>query len=351
MPIQLNNLMGTFGALVSLSSFLIRNRSRIYHTLEKNIEQARENSPRMAVSEIHRLREYVLLGSTLGEMFSSLRGKPMSESEAIGFMNLSIFAPLFDDLFEQPEFAEERLLLLIQDHSQLNPAGFTERLLHQALDRIYVGMTDSLAFKTHFHQVYLAQKESKLQVGSLLSQDEIRRITLAKGGHSALLYRSLLNNPPRPHEEDAFFRLGGLIQVMDDIFDVGADNQAGIQTLATTSSDMRILAAEFETLLAEVCADFRHLGYPKSGTDRFLYQILVLASRGRICLNQFIAMQAGCGQAFHPDQFTENELICDMETPRNFLRSMNYCFTYPLAQISANNALSTLSRHPDGITV
>ncbi len=321
-------------ALFSLSAFLVLNRARVYRELDRNIALASEGKSPPENSELHRLREYVLLGSTLGQMFSTLRGTPMSTTERSGFLNLSIFAPLFDDLFDQPESAEDRLLLLIEDHRRFIPDTFSERLLSQALEQIYAGISDKKSFQFHFQNVYQAQKESQLQaLETSLSQPEIRRITLEKGGHSALLYRTLLNNDPKPKEEDAFFKLGGLIQLMDDIFDTHADLQAGVQTLATSAADVGVLASEFESLMEQVWSAFWALGYSKENTGRFLSQVLVLSSRGQVCLEQFLTLQRSRENRFQPEMLSANELLCDMETPRNFLKSMSYCLSYPISRI------------------
>ena len=134
----------------------------------------------------------------------------------------------------------------------------------------------------------------------------------------------------RPGEQEAIYILGCLIQFTDDVFDVRRDYLGKIATLATTSKDIRKIRAEYEGLIYKSFDAFKKLDYPPRKLRRFFMQILLIVSRGMVCLNQLVRVQEKHGKFFQIEKYSRAELVCDMEKPINMFRSFWYCLRWKM---------------------
>ncbi len=276
----------------------------------------------------HRLREYVLLGSALGQTFCLLRGQAISEHEKSSFLHLSLFAPFYDDLFDTGEFKESRILEMMANPKGCKPASFFEAILCEALAAVYEKCPNRILFDQRFRELFEAQKQNRHALLSPGLQSSWTESSLKKGGISAQLYRSLLTHPMRVGEEEAFFHLGSLIQFMDDLFDVHEDFVTGRKTLMTRSQDMETLAKWYQKETWECLERFRGLGYQPRDQKRFLFRVNFILSRGSVCLQRFSELQKSAQRKFDPRLFRPDQLLIDMEKPRNFLLNLDYCLRF-----------------------
>ena len=125
----------------------------------------------------------------------------------------------------------------------------------------------------YLRKVFHAQVESLKQAGVGLSREEIRRITVEKGGVSVLFYRTVLDQPLNASEEKALYNMGGLMQFGNDIFDVYKDSLHGIETLMTTTTKVDVVRKEFEKMMVSSFAPFYELGYPRRNVKKFLRMV------------------------------------------------------------------------------
>ena len=174
-----------------------------------------------------------------------------------------------------------------------------ERLSKLFYDGLVENLGDAECFQTYLQKVGHFQEESKKQLGSKLSTAELRRITYEKGGYSLGLYRSILGHSYPAKEKEAVYNLGRLVQLTDDVFDLRIDYLDQIQTLATTSKDIRLLQQEYLQLAKDSYREFQQLGYPPKQVRRFWAEVMIILSRGMVCLDQLVRVQEE-----HGDEFT-----------------------------------------------
>jgi hypothetical protein len=308
--------------------YLLRSRG-LDRGVEACLQKARPASPGdLTPQSRHRLREYLLLGSALGDTFCVLRGGAMSREESAAFLHLSLLAPFYDDLFDAGEFSETRILEIMENPLDCQPADFFEALLIQALATVHTHAPDRKRFHEKFLDLFEAQKEDMAGASGAAAPTADPRASLKKGGVSAQLYRSLLRHPLRPGEDEAFFHLGSLIQFMDDLFDVQEDHRFGRSTFVTQSRDMGELAKWYARETGECLARFQALSYRPGDLRRFLFRVRFILARGSVCLDRFLELQRRGGGAFDPADFSGNQLLVDMEKPGNFFRNLEYCLRF-----------------------
>jgi len=316
--------------LFDFSLFLLSQAKSGDKGVKRCLQQAKNNFGEGSIDPVlwHRLREYVLLGSALGETFCLLRGQPISKQEKSSFLHSSMFAPFYDDLFDTGEFQELRILEMMASPEDCKPSSFFEAILCEALSIVYENCPNRILFDKLFRELFDAQKQIRNVPLNPGLQKSWTENSLKKGGISAQLYRTLLCHPMREGEDAAFFHLGSLIQFMDDLFDVHEDFVSGRKTLITRSQDMDTLAQWYQRETRECLERFRSLGYHPRDQKRFLFRVNFILSRGSVCLLRFSELQKTHGGVFDPGHFRADQLLIDMEKPKNFLLNLDYCLRF-----------------------
>ncbi|MEN7550405.1 hypothetical protein AAG747_20975 [Rapidithrix thailandica] len=265
-----------------------------------------------------------------GGSFATLRGKKLTEKERLLQTFLAALTPIGDDLFDVEHKAEDELMQLVSKPFLFSSPQETHPLGVDILKKIHRLLEHPQQFIDYFEKVFSAQKASQKQLDKDLSSEEIQQITFDKGGYSALLYRSIMSHPLGEQEEKAIYQLGGLVQLMDDTFDVYEDYQQGIRTLPNQTHDISVIKSFFEAELMQLGGIFRSLDYPAKNIEKFLFEITLILSREMICLEQLLALQDRNQGSFAIEPFERKELICDMEKTGNLMKSIRYALAHQM---------------------
>lgn len=294
---------------------------------EKELSTFKNNNDgSLTHQDFKKITTYYGLGvpGILGESFCLLRGKKMAKNERFCLTFLGGISGLLDDLFDDPKKQVGHLEKFILHPENLKPANSYEALL---LHFYILGLKHSAhpeLLKNQAYQVFNSQKESENQQNPGNSSRQIQDITYAKGGASFIFYRLCLNNALQGKERELLNHLGGLMQLGNDIFDVWEDSQAQTKTAATLCSDIPELRKKFinEMLLTFKLA--RETDFPKKKVEGFLQNTSLALSRVLVCLDQFEKLQETTGNQFSIEKYSREELICDMQKPKNQLKAIKY---------------------------
>lgn len=137
-----------------------------------------------------------------------------------------------------------------------------------------------------------------------------------------MLCRSIMDHPLVEKEEEMVLQLGALVQLTNDIFDVWEDRQKGIKTMADGIPDFTSLKSEFQQLILSFLQKTGELHYKKSNKRKFSSLVLMIISRGLVCLDHLETSRQENNGIFEPSSMSRKQLICDMEKPSNFLKSL-----------------------------
>lgn len=322
-----NNLIKLPGLFLTLSNNLKFQRSFIQKTIVLDIEKSKTtNDKSLSEKDYKKITDYYGLAvpAVLGESFCILRGKELSTEERIALTYLGGLTGLFDDFFDEKNMTEEHILNLIQYPEDNNATTSHEKLFITFYEKALKNAADADLVKDYFIKVFDAQVLSKKQVLSEITQDEIESITFQKGGISLLFYRCALSQLMSKEEEKLLYKLGGLMQLENDIFDIYKDHQGGIKTLVTTETKIQDLQQTYQSLIEEIFNIVLQTNYPVKSKKRFLRIISMIICRGNVCLDMLKKKEELTDNIFVIDKYSRKDLICDMEKPANILKTINY---------------------------
>jgi len=253
--------------------------------------------------------------------FSTLRGYACSNDEIMAGRYLGAMTPLFDELFDANELCERGIRDAISSDYPDNEIiiilqAFRERLLGLVKNREFVGQT--------LDKIIESQLSSLRQKSHNITHDEISQITFDKGGNALLACRSILDHPMDEIEENAVYKLGALVQMCNDVFDVLEDTQKGIKTMVDGIPDLTSFKSEYQDLIISVMLSFGKANYKKSNLRKFYTQMMLIISRGLVCIDHLQKSQRENNGVFDPSNMSREQLICDMEKPGNLLKSIKY---------------------------
>ncbi len=261
----------------------------------------------------------------LGEAFAALRGKEMTDKERLASTCQGAMTGLFDDFFDEKRLSEEELIHFIMKPESYTGNSANEKLFLHFYTTALRNAPDVQRMQERLYQVYRAQVLSKSQVGSELSYEVIKDITMRKGAESLLFYRSAFENQFKKGEEKMLYCLGGLMQLSNDIFDVYKDQQQGIQTVVTTAWKIDNVRIYFSALQEIAYAAAYKTSYDPRNIQSFLDIIsLGIFSRCYVCMDQLEKLEIRSGNVFAPQKYQRKDLICDMDTTKNKWRSLRY---------------------------
>lgn len=277
-------------------------------------------------NDIKKITGYYALAvpTVLGEAFCCLRGSPMSDKERWASTCQGAMTGLFDDFFDKDHLEDTIIESKIDQHLSDSRKRSNEKLFDHFYAEVLKNVPDDVLMKKALTQVYHAQVDSKEQNVSITKQ-RMLSITLNKGGLSLQFYRSAFSHPYKEGEDEFLYKAGGLMQVANDIFDVYKDSKANIRTAVTTAIHINEVRDLFTQLLFELHTSAASLPYKKKNICGFLDIISIgIFSRCFVCLDHLEKNERHTGNVFKPEQYSREQLICDMDTKKNMLRSAAY---------------------------
>ncbi len=263
--------------------------------------------------------------AVLGEAFCALRGKKMSGAERLASTCLGAITGMGDDFFDKERLGEEELKNLLTHPEDATGKTAGEKLSLYFYKTAILNAPDRQLIQRSLFRVFVAQVESRRQKKNNLTPEEIKNITLNKGGVSLLFYRTIFSNQLEEAEEKMLYSLGGLMQLSNDIFDVYKDITDGVNTLMTTANRVNDVRALFSELLKEGYEAAHKTGYERANIKKFLNIISIgIFSRCFVCLDHLEKSEALSDNVFTPQLYNRKQLICDMDTALNKWRSVWY---------------------------
>jgi len=315
-----------------LISQVVQQLNRQKKFLKENIrpiidELLLHNDGSIDETDLKKIYQYYGLAvpAILGEAFCLLHGTKMTQQERMAATCQGAATGLFDDFFDKQKLPDEILLNFI-DHPETVSAQNSNQQLFLTLYRLGLKNLPSRTLSIeHIHRVFQVQLETRKQALPGLLEAEIKDITLRKGALSLLLYRTSFAFTMDAEEQAMLYKLGGVMQLSNDIFDVYKDSRDGIHTLVTDATSITGLRKYFVEIYDDAVSAAYRCSYPRKQITEFL-QLLSLAifSRTMVCLDQFEKNESQSNGVFTPAQYTREALICDMDKAVNKWRSVAY---------------------------
>lgn len=260
-----------------------------------------------------------------GANYAILGNRAMSHHERMQMLKLSASAAIFDDYFDDKRQSPAQLKAIMDNVDTYTPQNAKEGIFVQLLREVKSKVVHLESCTEIGYKVFDAQIAALAQEKGNLSPEKVRQITFDKGGYSTVMFTYLMDKPEDETAAAAVYHFGGMIQWVDDIFDLYEDNLDGLQTLVTSAKDMTQLRKDFEVGLVQLKDLFHKLDYlPKKNILKFLDLQLFFFTRALVCLEQFETLQYEKKQHFDANNFTRKQLICDMEKWSNIRKWFQY---------------------------
>lgn len=319
-----NNIVSFPKVLFKILYSIINQRAFIRSNLNPVLENYITSN--ISNADITKIKKYYGLAvpAILGEGFCILRGKPLTQRERLTMTYLGSLTGLYDDFFDELHTQENHILELTKNPHESLVENDHESLFIKFYNLALKYSPSSELLKEKFIPVYEAQIQSKLQRNSNLSISQLSEVTLLKGGVSLLFYRSALNEVPDKTEEALLYKLGGLMQLENDIFDIYKDYQDNISTLATTIKKVEDLRETYTQLHEKVIQLIREMRFPIKNKIFFTQYLNLIICRGYVCLDMLEQNEELTNNVFSIKDYSRKHLICDMEKPKNIIKSFNY---------------------------
>ncbi|MFZ4398995.1 MAG: hypothetical protein ACOYO1_03085 [Bacteroidales bacterium] len=302
-------------------------RKFIATTIQLDIDESKNyNDNSLDENDFKKITDYYGLAvpAILGEFYSILRGKRMSDRERMILTYLGGLTGLFDDFFDKKDLEESYILQLIDNPFEINGNNSNEKLFLNFYRKALELSNDVDLLKSNFRNVFKAQQLSKKQSEPEISRNEITSITFEKGGLSMLFYWSVFEKYLNENDDSLFYKLGCIGQLENDIFDVYKDYKDGVKTLVTTETKITNLSKIYFSLLDEIIELLQQTNYPQKNKQNFKQFILIVICRGMVCLDMLRKNEKQTNNVFSIADYKRKDLICDMENPWNFLKTLDY---------------------------
>lgn len=233
------------------------------------------------------------------------------EYERIGL--LSLFAPLYDDMFDDKILGIEDIKSFTSYPYDYKPGDKIDKMAHQLYLKILSEVPDPSFVIQQLEQVFRWQKASLKQFDANISEKELYEITYYKSYHSILLYCSILDHYPTQVILDMLLPLAGLMQLTNDAFDVYKDNLNGVYTIPNRYQDIEKLKCNFLSDVNNLNKSVREQCEDKDEMKKYTVIVHSLNAMGLIAIEKLQDLKESLSPNQSLNQLNRKELVCDMD--------------------------------------
>lgn len=261
----------------------------------------------------------VLAGEGLARLLNTTIG--LEERKVLTLM--AAITGLFDDFFDRSSQSLSRIKGLMNLSTETPPQNAHESLFYDLVSEILSVSSNDKRLHEYAQRVFDAQVLSLKQKEANTTWQELFDITYKKGGESLLFYRCPFSPTISEQETQCLLKIGGLIQVCNDIFDINKDIKEGVRTIATETKDIAVLKKKVQTLYKETF-EYCRIAIPNKNMEAFLQQVKFIISQSLVALDFYQKTQNNNGKTFTPQKYPRESLICDMGNKRHLLKASYY---------------------------
>ncbi len=265
----------------------------------------------------------------ISDAFTQLRGRKSNPGEKERILLYFLCSSLFDDFCDEKQLSEDELYRISYQPESYQPTRFEERLfLHAHLTiKNYVKNKDYYDAVTK--ELFKAQLDSVQQLDPLISNEEIQRITITKGGSSTLLCHFYLDLDAGTIEQNCWRQLGVLLQFTDDLMDLFDDLKTGMQTLPVRIKNVADFHSFYLGQVQQMQDLVSQLPFPPKQKQHLIMSLVGICSLGNLVMKQLKNAQGDALEIADLKSQPRHVLIIDMEKPRNIF----YCMKFTYRQI------------------
>jgi len=279
--------------------------------------------------DIKRITKYWQLALNLVcDNVYKLTGKKLNEAEHKRIILLSVFGPLFDDLFDDHILNYEQITSLVTNPETYVAQNKTDKLAAAIYLELLRDMPRRQHFIEHLQAVAHWQQESLKQLNNTITETALQEITYKKSYYAVLLFCALLDNYPDQKILEILYPAAGLMQLTNDAFDVWKDVHKGVYTLPNLYRNFDQLQQLFLVETSTINQRLWQLPYPVKAKQTFAIIIHSLHAMGWMSLVQLNHVTAGVTSIEELKQVSRKDLVCDMDSLPQQLKWLRHIRTF-----------------------
>ena len=268
-----------------------------------------------SAAHIKRITKYWQLGLNLVcSNLYELRGKKLSTAEHKRIVLLSVFGPLFDDLFDENILDHQQITSLVTNPTTYVALNDTDRLVVKLYLEILRSLPGKELFIEQLQAVAYWQKESLKQLNENIAEEELYQVTYNKSYFAVLLYCAVLDDYPNEKVREMLFPIAGLMQLTNDAFDVYKDVNNGVYTLPILYRNFEKLQQHFMAEVARINNTLWQLPATKKAKQHYAITIHSLHAMGWMALEQLKQETTGIPTVADLRTLSRKALVCDMDS-------------------------------------
>jgi uncharacterized membrane protein len=224
---------------------------------------------------------------------------------------------VFDNFFDREELTDKEIYNITFNSKAYTASNFNESIsLHSHLLLIDF-VRDKQKYFDVLKKEYDVQVASRRQFNIDITDKEIEHITLEKGGNAVLLTSFYLNTQASLHEENVWYKLGNVIQYVNDLFDIYRDLQNGLQTIPNRLTDVQPFKQYYLSLVDDVKTSINKIKVKESRKLVLKISCMGICALGIIAIEQLEKLQGSNKELPNLKTLPRKDLIVDMELKRN----------------------------------
>lgn len=263
---------------------------------------------------------YSLKVPAICDAFLHLHNKKTNRQECERLIHYFICSSVFDNFFDREELSDEEIYNITFNSKQWQPQNFNETISLNS----HLLLIDFVRDKQHYFDVlkkeYDVQVASRNQFNPAITNEEIEYITLEKGGNAVLLTSFYLDTQASKQEEFVWYKLGNVIQFVNDLFDVYRDLQNGLQTIPNRLTDTKNFKQYYFKLVDDVKQGIAAIDVKEKQKLVLKISAMGICALGVIAIEQLEKIQANQPTLPSLKTLPRKDLIIDMEKPGNLLK-------------------------------
>lgn len=301
--------------------------TRKAYTLLKEIEHRFEGKFNAATKRKIAV-SYGIYKSMVCDAFTQLHGRYLTPGEQQRFIYYFICSSLFDDFTDYELISPEQLYAISFQPDRYQATTFDEKVFLYSHQLLRDFVRDKSLYDEVSRTLFHAQMRSKEQYNSVLTPEEIQQITFEKGGNSVLLCSFYLDYNADEHTYACWYKIGTLIQLTNDLYDIHKDLQDNISTLPDQMTDAHAFEAFFASIIDEMKALIKKLPCSLRKQQEFSLSMAGIYAFGLIAIDQLKKIQGRASQLPDLKKLPRKDLIIDMEKIKNLAKWFRFVYRY-----------------------
>lgn len=271
---------------------------------------------------------YAIYNPMICDVFARLHGRSTTPAEKERLVHYFICSSLFDDFTDYGGITTDQLAAVSFTPEAYTAQSFDEKAFRQSHLLLKTFVKDKEAYLTIARRLFDAQLASQKQHRSALPDETIQEITFTKGGYAVLLCRHYLDIQASEAEEECWYRIGSIIQLTNDLYDIYKDLQDEIATLPNRMTNAYAFEQFFAAQVTQLKTQIAALPCPQGRKQTFSICLAGICAFGFVAIEQLKLLQGNALQLPELKQLERKQLIVDMEKKINRKRWFRFTYRY-----------------------